>query len=161
MKNHYRTYGFFLLALIFLPAFSLYSKTDGVKWKKMKEISAEGYYSLEWSSSNSSTKIRYELQESSTPDFTESTPIYRGKDTATTLSGKKDGNYYYRVRSLTLDSPWSSVLKITVKHHSLKRAILFLSTGAFVFFATAFLLAAGYYREKNEIKLEKGRSLNE
>lgn len=90
-------------------------------------------------------EVRFEVQESSDEMFSSPTPVYKGPDLATFLSGRSDGNYYYRVRTVEpgAPGPWSSVHRVEVNHHSLARAFLFLSVGAIVFLATIFVIVRG------------------
>ena len=96
-----------------------------------------GYYILSWEKDKD---LEIELQESEHPDFKNVRTLYLGKDSASTLSGKRNGSYYYRLRYVSGDSGWSRTCKVEVVHHSLEKALIFLAIGAFIFFATLALL---------------------
>lgn len=86
-----------------------------------------------------------ELVESDDPDFARSRLVYAGPDRATVLSGKRDGAWFYRARESGGESPgpWSRTLEVTVRHHSLNRALLFFAVGGTVFGMTVLLIAVG------------------
>lgn len=114
-----------------------------------------GYFSLAWRFAGSGSDIAFELQEADTRAFANPRVIYRGSDTGTTISGKPDGPLYYRVRLNALEtetriSGWSETQLVTVKHHSLNRALIFLLIGAVVFLATAALILRGDRNSRGE-----------
>ncbi|MGD8964511.1 MAG: fibronectin type III domain-containing protein, partial [Gammaproteobacteria bacterium] len=84
-------------------------------------------------------------QESRQPDFSAARVIYAGADAARVISGKPDGDWYYRVRpaGTQVTAPWSAPIRITVAHHSLGRALTFFAVGAIVFAATLGLIIHG------------------
>ena len=112
-------------------------------------IATAGYFRLSWSVSEPGKLPRFELQESANPDFMDPRTIYNGPDAATTFSGRADGDYYFRVRSLESgqSSAWSSVIQVQVRHHPLTRAWLFFGLGAIVFLATLALILRGAPKE--------------
>jgi len=64
--------------------------------------------------------------------------IYDGPDLASVISGKPNGTYRYRVRAIdALHNvvAQSNQIAVVVAHHSLLRAWLIFSLGAFVFVA--------------------------
>lgn len=63
-------------------------------------IATAGYFRLSWVVSGPGKLPRFELQESANADFLDPRTIYNGPDAATTFSGRSDGDYYFRVRSL-------------------------------------------------------------
>lgn len=99
-----------------------------------------GFFQLKWSGGS----LPYELQESLSPDFTSFKTLYRGTDLASVISGKPDGEYYYRIvvdnNKQTLQS---NTVKISVLHHPLLNAFLFFIAGAVVFAATLILIIKG------------------
>jgi hypothetical protein len=105
------------------------------------EIATAGFYRLNWPPPAG----QVELQESTDPVFRDPATRYVGHDSATLISGKPDGQWYYRIRALsgTHTGDWSNTVAITVNHHSLVRALLFLSLGIVVFFATMLLVMRG------------------
>lgn len=108
-------------------------------------LATAGYYQLQWSDPAGG---EYELQEAREADFAAPLTLYRGPDRATTLTGRSDGLYHYRLRSLRPDGPgpWSEALRVEVRHHPLSRALLFFAMGALVFFATLAAILAGNRR---------------
>jgi hypothetical protein len=109
-----------------------------------------GFYHLKWQKDGLSNAV-YELQEAPDAGFTQSTTIYRGPDQGTLISGRLDGQYFYRVRTLGQGEPasaWSSPITVTVRHHSLARALGFFAAGAAVFLATLGLIIFGAQQSK-------------
>jgi hypothetical protein len=100
-----------------------------------------GFYRLHWSG----TAPVFELQEATGSGFDRPTTLYRGPDTATVISGKPDGTWYYRVRAATDagSDAWSNALAVTVDHHDLGRALLFLALGFAVFIAIVVTVLRG------------------
>lgn len=96
------------------------------------ERATDGVYRLSWEAHGAP---RFELQESDGADFNPARPVYTGSDTASVITGKPDGAYFYRVRVLgeSGPGPWSEPLQVTVQHHSLARALQFFVVGALVF----------------------------
>ena len=106
------------------------------------ELATAGYYQLSWQGDINSD---YLLEESTDPSFSQSTILYEGPDTATLVSGRSDGTYYYRIRFIQDDteSGWSNVTRVEVSHHPLSRAFMFFALGAIVFIATLVVVALG------------------
>jgi len=104
-------------------------------------VASAGFYRLMWETHAEDV----ELQEAANPDFRDVTIPYRGPDRATVISGKPDGTWYYRVRAAdgADPGPWSRAVAVTVAHHSLSRALMFLSLGVVVFVATATMIIRG------------------
>ncbi|MBW9264975.1 MAG: hypothetical protein K1565_05560 [Candidatus Thiodiazotropha sp. (ex. Lucinisca nassula)] len=97
------------------------------------ETASAGFYSLNWETDAES----FELQEAASPNFENTTTAYSGPDRATVFSGKADGTWHYRVRA-SVDGqpgPWSDPVTVTVAHHNLGRALIFLALGFIVFVA--------------------------
>ena len=110
------------------------------KLKSDSNLSNAGYYQLHWANQKPGDFI---LEESMTPDFTDAKTLYHGPDTATLVSGRKNGTYYYRVRSAKADGDWSNAVEVKVAHHPLSRAFMFFSLGALVFIATLTMVVRG------------------
>jgi len=102
--------------------------------------STAGYYQLHWSNTRAGIFV---LQESRKPDFSDANILYQGPDTATLVSGRKNGTYYYRVRQADAGNHWSNSISVNVAHHPLSRAFLFFSLGALVFVATLTMVIRG------------------
>lgn len=104
------------------------------------KIATAGYYQLSWTGKS---KI-FQLQESKYPDFKSFNIIYEGADRACVISGKSDGNYYYRISNSDKNkTALSNVIKVTVRHHSLEKAKMFFIAGFIVFIAILALIING------------------
>jgi len=86
------------------PVLNAISNTDG-----------DGNYTVSWSAADRATS--YTLQEATNADFTDATTAYSGSGTSTSISGKADGTYYYRVKASNTygDSDWSNVQSVNVQ----------------------------------------------
>ncbi len=104
-------------------------------------LATAGFYRLSWETGNE----RVELQEATEPGFVHPSMAYTGPDRATVISGKPSGTRFYRIRGLDNQrvGPWSEPLAVTVAHHSLSRALLFLGLGVTVFIATVLMIVRG------------------
>lgn len=112
------------------------------------DVATAGFYRLTWDAGLESAA--YELQEAKRADFADARSLYRGPDLATVLSGKSNGDYYYRVRVVDAErsSAWSEPVHVEVRSHSLPRALTFLVLGALVFLATVLLIVRGEARAR-------------
>jgi len=104
-------------------------------------VASAGFFRLSWETDAK----RVELQVDSSPDFQDPTTAYLGPDRATVISGKPDGTLYYRIRALGNPSsgPWSEPVMVEIRHHSLARALMFLSLGILVFSITVIAIVRG------------------
>lgn len=102
------------------------------------ELSTAGYFQLNWQDESEQSFL---LQQSSQADFHDPITLYQGPDQATVISGLPDGDYYYRVANE--DHQWSKPVKVTVKHHSLTKALGFFGLGAIMFIVMVTLLIKG------------------
>lgn len=59
----------------------------------------DGSITVSWSSPQSSTVDSYVLEEATMSDFSDAQEMWSGPGTVTTLAGRTDGNYHYRVRA--------------------------------------------------------------
>jgi len=87
------------------------------------------------------------LQRATHADFSDARQIYRGSDTASTVTGMTDGTWYFRAR--LDDGAWSEPLAVKVQHHPLGRAFGFFSVGAIVFIGTVWLIVGGSRRQRS------------
>lgn len=98
--------------------------------------------------------LHYEVQRSSRRNFASVKTIYRGPDRATFISGLRNGNYYYRVRSQDPASgefsEWSEFLTVKVEHHSLPLAFWLFAIGALVFLLTVAVVVHGTWKIARE-----------
>lgn len=106
------------------------------------QISNAGYYRLSWTSDIADNFI---LQENLTRSFESPKNVYTGPDTATVISGKSTGTYFYRVGANTATgrTEWSDITRVEVAHHPLSRALLFFTTGFIVFIAILLVIIRG------------------
>lgn len=116
-----------------------------------------GYLKLSWepgAAARDGHALHFELQRSSSRDFASVKNIYRGPDRATFISGLRNGNYYYRVRSLHPESgefsEWSELLAVKVEHHSLPFALWLFAIGALVFLLTVAVIVHGTWKIARE-----------
>ncbi|MEX2496835.1 MAG: hypothetical protein WD448_12140 [Woeseia sp.] len=117
------------------------ARAEPVQLRSDTEVATAGYFQLRWAADSP-----VELQEDQTPDFTSPRTLYSGSDKARILSGKSDGDWYYRARPATSRGAWSDTVGVTVRHHSLERAVGFFALGAVVFLATLILIVSGARR---------------
>jgi len=113
------------------------------------ERATGGYYSLSWDGAGN---VHYELQEAREPAFDSPRSIYEGRDTASVISGKPDGDFFYRVRALSEagPGPWSEPARVSVAHHSLTRALQFFFVGALVFAVLVTVIIRGTREDRSE-----------
>jgi hypothetical protein len=104
------------------------------------EVSSTGHYRLFWEPGEVGTAV--ELQESLSPGFDEARTVYRGPQSATVLSGRRDNTYHYRLRRDA--GPWTDTVTVTVQHHDLTDALIYMAVGLVVFLATATLIVCGH-----------------
>ncbi len=126
---------FYTMCLLFSGIPSAYA----IQLSSDSQRATAGYYQLSWSGNID----LFQLQESIAADFQTVNIIYNGKDLARVMSGKPDGDYYYRVIDPDNNSLMSNVVKVTVAHHPLENAILFFIAGAIVFISTLVLIIKG------------------
>ena len=112
------------------------------------ELATAGFYRLSWAAAeqvDAQAEAQFELQEASDPSFADARSLYRGPDLATVLSGRADGQYFYRVRTTGAAGAqqWSEIVRVNVAHHPLGRAFAFFAAGAIVFLATLGLIIVG------------------
>lgn len=127
---------------IFLIAANAYALAAAPQLASDSAQSSAGYFQLSWEGEQGSD---YLLQEASEPNFVQANTLYEGPDTATLISGRSDGTYYYRIRYLdmTNDDSWSNITQVEVTHHPLSRAFMFFALGAIVFIATLIVVVIG------------------
>lgn len=138
-----------LLFIVLFPLFSAASPSPAApKLQSDSDLSTAGYYRLTW---QSETAGDFELEEASDPAFAQAVNLYRGPDTATLISGRADGVYYYRIRNIhdETDTNWSNVTRVEVQHHPLSRAFMFFALGALVFVATLIVVIHGNKSHKH------------
>jgi hypothetical protein len=110
------------------------------------KVATAGFYTLSW---RGGAGAPYELQESSSANFSRPTTIYRGADAARVMSGQEEGKYYYRVRTAGQAGAWSRPVAVDVDHHPLARALAFFTAGLLVFAAVVAVILIGAARTRN------------
>ena len=113
------------------------------------DIATAGYFQLSWKY-DGNQQMKFELQESvHDPNFGDAKTIYRGQDISSVLSGKPDGQYFYRVRAVHQNgaAPWSESAKVVVAHHRQGKTFAFFLAGLIVFLATAVFIVMNSRRQ--------------
>jgi len=132
------------LLAIGLLFFSTASYSYTLQLSTDTQVATAGYYQLSWSGN----APVYQLLESTTPDFKSFQVIYQGSDLARFMSGKSNGEYFYRLQIRRDNQSYTSnVVKVTVAHHPLRNAILFFIAGAIVFVSIIILIVKGNKEE--------------
>lgn len=112
------------------------------------EISTAGYFQLDWQGSSDSPF--FQLEESTSADFTSSKLLYEGQDTSSVISGRGNGEYLYRLREIDTQSQsagqWSEPVRVSVEHHALTKALSFFFIGLLVFISTLVAIMRGSKR---------------
>lgn len=137
----YRFLGLFLVCSFcsVLPSWA----QEAPSFQTVEQTLDAGYIQLKWQGPEGAN---YTLQESITPNFANAPILYQGTDTKLFISGRENGELYYRLK--TTNSDWTKPLKLTVKHHSQQKAIWFLLIGFVVFIATLMAIFSGMRRDK-------------
>lgn len=136
--SHYKFIVSFFFSINLLLA--SISNASALELSSDSETATAGFFQLTWTESSP----YYQLQESTSPNFTVFKTIYHGSDLATVISGKPDGDYYYRIYvDNSKPNVHSNIVRVSVKHHSLVNAFLFFIAGAFVFFALLIVIIRG------------------
>jgi hypothetical protein len=125
-----------LKALIFSSALVTPAIAAEARLESDMDVATAGYFQLRWIADSS-----IELQESRSADFASARTVYAGPDAARVLSGKPDGDWYYRVAAS--DGDVSNIVKVMVRHHSFERAVAFFTVGLTVFLATLLMIVSG------------------
>jgi hypothetical protein len=130
----------FSLSLALLVIAGLAQAGPGPKLSSDHEVASAGFFQLSWDAEGK----RVELQEASSQAFRNPTVLYIGPDSKSVISGKANGGWYYRVRTLEPQlGTWSNTVVVKVAHHDLSRALMFLSLGIIVFIAIVAMIVRG------------------
>jgi len=143
-----------VVELSFLSLLSLLSAAGAAGLDAKPSRSTDGVYQLSWQA-----RGEVVLEEAQNPGFMDSRVVYRGRDQATTLTGRRDGVYYYRLfplppatsgrgispgQGLAAGGEGTSIpVQVRVEHHSLVRALGVFAVGLAVFAATVRLVLKG------------------
>lgn len=122
-----------MLLLWHLPA-----GAEPVEIRSDSPVASAGYFQLTWDAEGEVV-----VQEAATPDFLSPRVVYRGSDNARVVSGKSDGDWYYRARTAGSESDYGNAVKVAVQHHPVGRAFAFFSLGAVVFLVTLGVIING------------------
>jgi len=137
--------GRILLALLFCLLVTPASAEKAPAVNASTAIAEAGNYRVSWQTETDHTL--FQIEESTSSTFKPSRIIYQGEDSASIVSGRSNGNYFYRARILDKQlepaSDWSEPVRITVEHHSLQRAFTFFAIGLVVFIATLLVIIRG------------------
>ena len=110
------------------------------------QASSDGVAHLTWEVPvNKSVRV----QQSNKEIFQQPITLYHGNDTGTTITGLKDGTYFFRVGTDLKnndDINWGEPVQLQVAHHSLTRAFTFFAIGVVVFLATTALIVTGSHK---------------
>lgn len=129
-------FGKLLKVLIFLSTLITAAIAGEAHLESDVNVATAGYFQLRWIADSG-----IELQESRSADFEVPRTVYAGSDAARVISGKPDGDWYYRA-ALT-DGDVSNTVKVTVRHHPIERAIGYFAVGLVVFLSTLILIVSG------------------
>ena len=114
-------------------------------------MSDDGTINLYWLEDRPATGLSYLLEQSNEPAFTNAHVRYQGPDTASVLTGLREGNYYFRVREIDADgtqSAWSEPLAVEVHYLDRSTLILLLSIGAIVAGSTIVAIITGFLKNR-------------
>lgn len=146
LRRH-RRYSPFVAVMLFyavtcLPSAGTANEATAPRLSVDSPLATAGFFRLNWGLSDGAD---FELQEAPDPEFSDPRTLYQGADTASVISGKPNGTWHYRVRAVTHagHGPWSDSVTVTVAHHALSRALIFLSLGFVVFLAIAATVVRG------------------
>jgi hypothetical protein len=126
------------LAVSLLPGASNGAE-GGLVLESDTEVATAGFFQLSWDAGPGDLR----LVEAGDADFQAPRVVYDGTDTARLVSGKPDGDYFYRLESADGPTVLSNTVEVSVRHHSLGRAAAFFAVGAAVFAATLGLVVYG------------------
>lgn len=132
-------YMLIIMLVALQPATGMTAETPALE-SNTKQASA-GFFKLYWQEGIGNV----EIEEASDADFINADKIFPGSDNATVISGKPDGDWYYRARRVDNSNTgdWSDTIQVTVKHHSIERALGFFLAGFIMFIATCWLVIRG------------------
>lgn len=145
MKNLRRTALLLCLGLFTLTGPSLHAAGISLEGP---ETSDTGHFQLSWDSDDTDM-VNFRLEQAAKEDFSDARVLYEGSDHASSMSGYLDGTYYFRVCDES-GTRCSETLTVTVQHHSLGQALVYLALGAAVFISTLVLIVGGHRRHRRE-----------
>ncbi|MGD8324275.1 MAG: hypothetical protein PVF50_07905 [Gammaproteobacteria bacterium] len=114
------------------------TSVDEVRLRSDTDVATAGYFQLNWDAEQA---VR--LYESTTADFEAARVVYEGNDSGHTVSGRADGELFFRLESAATGETLGRILRVEVAHHPLARALTFFAIGAIVFLATLLLVVKG------------------
>jgi hypothetical protein len=141
----------FFFFLLFLSTRIFADSTVPMNISSDHEIATAGYFQLSWGVvSNRAAAVTvndYIVQKSTTPGFQDATVLYEGSETASLISGMKNGEYFFRVRRKD-QAEWSKPVRVQVIHHSIGTAMQFFLAGLLVFLVTLVVIVKGARQHK-------------
>ena len=126
--------------LLFIQLSGLYADEAPVL-NSNKDVAKAGFFKLTWQEELGAV----EIEEAMNPNFTVPNKLYPGSDSATVISGKPNGEWYYRARLMDEGQvgSWGETTRVTVEHHPLSRALFFFFSGLIMFITTCWLVIRG------------------
>lgn len=147
-----------MLALLASPVALPARAETGSVFSASPERSSDGVFQLEWTRPG-----RVRIEQATRPDFGDAVVVYEGADRATTVTGRVDGLYHYRLIALDpLDASagdeahHAASLQVEVSHHPLSRALAFFALGFLVFASTVVLIVQGDRRANARTAAQHG-----
>jgi hypothetical protein len=114
------------------------ARADAAPAFEQQELhSRNGAALLEWTGEGDA----FEVQRARRSDFADAQVLYVGSMPSAHVSGLRDGEHHFRVRTVD-DDTWSAPATLTVQHHSMALVWPLFAVGAVVFLATAAFVAA-------------------
>ena len=131
------------------PETSPFDANEGkglLDWEVFKTTDLEGGNPIEGAESLDERAFVFDVQESTSKDFTEFKTRYSGKDSATYISGLNEGSYYYRVLAKRVEDglvAQSDSVHMKVDYVSMTVVWRLVALGILVFAATIWVVARG------------------
>jgi hypothetical protein len=98
--------------------------------------------------------MQFELEQATSPEFSDPLLRYAGTDQASVITGLAEGVYYYRVRAVDtkqgVAGAWSPVVAFRVEYMPMSTVWLLVGAGLIVFLATLSAILAGHAKAARE-----------
>lgn len=131
------------------PETSPFDANEGkglLDWEVFNSADLENGHPIEGAESLDERAFIFDVQESTSKDFTEFKTRYSGKDSATYISGLNEGSYYYRVLARRVEDglvAQSNPVHMKVDYVSMTVVWRLVALGVLVFAATIWVVARG------------------